>query len=42
MDSINAVIIDECHSWEKNNSTQVIDTNFSKYDDDMEKKYVTV
>ncbi len=45
MDSINAVINDKHHYWEENNSTQVMGTNFSKYNDDMEgtkKKYATV
>jgi hypothetical protein len=36
MESINAVINGKCHYWEENNSTQVMDTNFNKYNDDME------
>jgi hypothetical protein len=36
MDSLNAVINEECHQWEEINSTQVMDTSFSKYNDDME------
>ncbi len=35
MDSIGAVINDKHHLWEENNSTQVMDTNFSEYNVDM-------